>query len=75
MTSPSTLCEIAFDDTFGPGVQGCRDNFDFTLLFEQSVMSIGPSILFLLFFSIRIWQLYRQDAKVLSSLLSWMKLV
>lgn len=37
-------CDFHADDVFGPQVVGCRDSFDFTLLFEQSILSIGPSV-------------------------------
>jgi ATP-binding cassette subfamily C (CFTR/MRP) protein 1 len=36
------------DNDFGPAVHGCRDNFDFTLLFETTILSIAPSLLVLL---------------------------
>ncbi|RAH78385.1 ABC multidrug transporter [Aspergillus japonicus CBS 114.51] len=42
-------CSFALDDLWGPTVHPCRRAFDFTLLFEQSVLSILPSSLFLLF--------------------------
>ncbi|TEA21500.1 ABC transporter FUM19 [Colletotrichum sidae] len=35
------------DDTLGPIVHGCRDDFDFTIKFEQVFLSIVPSALFL----------------------------
>lgn len=31
------------DGSFGPVVSGCRDDFDFTILFENVVFSIIPS--------------------------------
>lgn len=47
------------DDTFGPAVAaGCRDSFDFTLLFQQGILSIGPSALLLLLAPPRILQLF-----------------
>lgn len=33
------------DDNFGPVIHGYRDDFDFTLLFEDTILSIAPSIL------------------------------
>jgi hypothetical protein len=36
------------DDKFGPVVVGCRDDFDFTVVFEQAIFSIVPSSLFIL---------------------------
>lgn len=35
------------DDAFGPSVQGCRDDFDFTLKFEKILLSILPSAIFI----------------------------
>lgn len=50
------------DVTPCPGGSG-RDGFDFTLQFEQSIMSIGPSVLFLLAVPLRWLQLQRQSRK------------
>lgn len=33
----------AADDSFGPSIQGCRQNFDFTLKFETIFFSCLPS--------------------------------
>ncbi|KAH8666519.1 putative ABC multidrug transporter [Xylariales sp. PMI_506] len=41
------------DDSIGPGVAGCRDSFDFTILFELLVFSIIPSAIFVL---LSIWR-------------------
>lgn len=46
---------------FGPAASG---RFDFTLLFEDTVLSIIPSVLLLLLFPLRWWSLYRQPLKV-----------
>jgi hypothetical protein len=56
MASNST-CLPANDDLFGPAVEACRDNFDFTLVFEQAILSIGPSTILLLLTPFRISQL------------------
>ena len=50
--NPAASCQN--DSTFGPAVIGCRGNFDFTLLFEQVVLSIVPAGLFIL---LSIWRL------------------
>src|SRR5437762_11801390 len=64
--SPSTfLCES--DVSIGPRVIGCRNDFDFTLLFEQSILSLAPSILFFLFSFLRVQQLLRQSIRVRDS--------
>jgi hypothetical protein len=63
-------------DGFGPASRNCQDDFDFTLLFEQSIMSIGPSALFLLVFSFRIAQLLKKKTvKVKKHILYALKLV
>ena len=63
------------DDVFGPVVKGCRANFDFTLLFEQSILTIGPAALLLLFAPPRLIRLLRSNRKTLSSRLRVYKTV
>lgn len=58
-------CVPGADDVLGPVVRGCRDNFDFTLLFEQSFFQIAPSILLLLIVPLRASRLRRQNVKTL----------
>ncbi|KAK2755917.1 hypothetical protein FQN54_005713 [Arachnomyces sp. PD_36] len=41
----STTCSN--DESFGPGVVGCRDGFDFTILFELVFFSILPACFFI----------------------------
>lgn len=49
MASLQLSCNAA-DNSFGPAVPSeCRGGFDFTLLFEQTILSILPCALFLLF--------------------------
>ena len=73
MASPSCLPQS--DDVFGPIVRGCRSNFDFTLLFEQSILSIGPAVLLLIFAPPRVIRLLRSSKKTLSSRLRLYKTV
>jgi hypothetical protein len=42
------------DLTFGPIVEGCRNDFDFTLLFEQIFFAIVPTSMFLVLAVLRI---------------------
>ncbi|KAM0531400.1 hypothetical protein ACHAQF_007900 [Verticillium nonalfalfae] len=35
------------DDTFGPIVRGCRDDFDFTIRFQRIILAIVPATFFL----------------------------
>jgi len=50
------------DSTFGPGSK-CR-SLDFTLLFEQSILSFGPDVLFLVLAVLRLNFLLRQTTKL-----------
>lgn len=57
------------DDSFGPALQACRsgvgrNDFDFTLLFEQSILSILPSAFLLLAAALRNVQLFSGPKKV-----------
>ncbi|GAM82536.1 hypothetical protein ANO11243_005180 [Dothideomycetidae sp. 11243] len=54
------------DTSFGPWAGPvARGGFDFTLLFEESVLSIPIQCLFLLFMPLRAWQIAQDDYKVL----------
>ncbi|KAH7319081.1 putative ATP-binding cassette transporter [Rhexocercosporidium sp. MPI-PUGE-AT-0058] len=68
-------CTPASDNVFGPVVQGCRDNFDFTLLFEQTILSISPATIFLLLMLTRLFHLYHVNNRALPSRLLACKLV
>lgn len=63
------------DDDFGPFVRGCRDDFDFTVLFEDTILSIAPSILALLFSVGRLIHLYKKPQLLLARTLQLSKLV
>ena len=52
------------DNDFGPQVATSSRNFDFTLLFEQSILSLVPSVIFLLCALPRAFILDRRPAKV-----------
>ena len=65
MANPNqTFCTSGADDRFGPAVHGCRENFDFTLLFEQSFFSILPCAIFLLIVPLRLRKLSNSGVKV-----------
>ncbi|KAJ5806538.1 uncharacterized protein N7503_004140 [Penicillium pulvis] len=57
------------DSQFGPIVAttDCRGGFDFTVLFESSILNILPAACFLLLAIFRLFQLSRRSPKVLSS--------
>ncbi|KAF7933004.1 uncharacterized protein EAE97_008771 [Botrytis byssoidea] len=71
----SINCLPNADAFFGPRVQPCQRQFDFTLLFEQSIFTVGPSTLFMLLLSLRILQLYRKDRKTPPNFLWVLKLI
>lgn len=51
-------CSAADEDVFGPTVgDSCHHGFDFTLLFEEVVLTLFPIILAWLAASIRVWTL------------------
>lgn len=61
-TTTASIC-LSADNAFGPQLKGCSGQFDFTLLFEQSILSILPSALLLLLSPLRILQLQYHDTK------------
>ncbi|KAK2770130.1 ABC multidrug transporter [Colletotrichum kahawae] len=63
------------EGSFGPAASACSDRFDFTLLFEQSLLNIGPSAALLLALPLRLQQLLRQRRKVLQHPLNAAKIV
>lgn len=53
-------CSLKVEDVFGPIVRGCGTNFDFTLLFEETVLFIGPICLALIVAPLNLRQLSRR---------------
>ncbi|KAF6825097.1 ABC multidrug transporter [Colletotrichum plurivorum] len=51
--------------SFGPAATSCGGRFDFTLLFQHSLLAIGPSAALLLALPVRLRQLLHQRRKVL----------
>ncbi|PMD49040.1 ABC transporter-like protein [Hyaloscypha variabilis F] len=63
------------DNNFGPFIQfPGRVTFDFTLLFEETILSILPSALFLIVIPPRILRLWRTPRKVTGSYLQTIKI-
>ncbi|VUC31530.1 unnamed protein product [Clonostachys rosea] len=62
------------DDAFGPVVAHCRQGFDFTLLFEQFILSAVPSVLVLLVSSWSLMRRYRRSVKTTSQSVFSLKL-
>ncbi|TVY88460.1 ABC transporter [Lachnellula willkommii] len=63
----TSTCQPLNDNVIGPVVQGCRSGFDFTLLFEQTILSIGPAALLLLSTPPRLLRLLQTTRKTISS--------
>ena len=75
MVTISTQCQIEVENVFGPQVTECYDNFDFTLLFEESILYLGPLLLAISLMLIRSWQLKAQGTVIRKSILSVLKQV
>lgn len=63
-------CDRA-DNVFGPTIRGCRDNTDFTLLFEQSLFSLLPTLCFLACSVYRYLELTKRK-RVLKTSIDWL---
>jgi competence protein ComGC len=56
------------DNGFGTVIRSAyQDNSDFTLMFEQSILLIVPSIIFLLMVPIKLYPLHGATAKTVSN--------
>ncbi|KAH8586615.1 putative multidrug resistance-associated protein [Bisporella sp. PMI_857] len=55
---------IKLDNSFGPSAGDCHGSIDFTLLFEQSILTILPASLFLIIGPIRVYLLHQTNVKV-----------
>ncbi|PLB43887.1 ABC multidrug transporter [Aspergillus steynii IBT 23096] len=69
----SLACQQA-DNSFRVPVQGCRD-FDFSLLFEETILGILPLGILLVISPFRLWFLSRKPRKVAGSWALWIKTV
>ncbi|CAG7951809.1 unnamed protein product [Penicillium salamii] len=63
------------DNTFRIDAGSCRGGFDFSLLFEESILQILPILLMLIIAPLRLWQLSHTRNKVVRSFLVFIKLV
>ncbi|KAI1862215.1 uncharacterized protein JN550_010371 [Neoarthrinium moseri] len=63
---PGSRAFVCGDDSFGPSVQSpdCRGGFDFTILFEESILAILPAACFLLLTPFRALRLLRRRIRV-----------
>ncbi|RBR18642.1 uncharacterized protein FIESC28_05919 [Fusarium coffeatum] len=57
------------NESFGPYANGCRSRFDFTLLFEESILILPITVLFLLVAPCRATYLLRKNKVKITSLL------
>ncbi|KAH0496963.1 hypothetical protein TgHK011_004301 [Trichoderma gracile] len=65
MNISAPLCAATADAAFGPVVDAaCRDGFDFTLVFEQSIFVLLPASLLLLVAPLRLLKLHKASVKV-----------
>lgn len=52
------------DGYFGPVIGSCRGGFDFTLVFEESILGLAPQVLLLVLTPIRLFTLRRRRSKI-----------
>ncbi|KAJ5364163.1 P-loop containing nucleoside triphosphate hydrolase protein [Penicillium cataractarum] len=65
MPGPPLPCSVADEDVFGPFVNAsCHNGFDFTLLFEETILTLLPLLLLLLSGAVRVWNLRHATEKV-----------
>ncbi|KAL7938200.1 P-loop containing nucleoside triphosphate hydrolase protein [Trichoderma chlorosporum] len=75
MNISTPLCAPTADAAFGPVVDAaCRDGFDFTLVFEQSIFVLLPAALLVLAAPLRLIQLRKSPIKVADHVLRVIKL-
>lgn len=63
------------DAALRPAVQGCRQDFDFTLGFEQYILTLVPAVIFILVAPFRIASLRKTPPRVRGQTLHLAKLV
>lgn len=73
-SSLGPLCRD-LDNTIRAGMGPCRGGFDFSLLFEETILEILPISIIILVVPFRIWQLSQKRRKVNDSLLLLFKMV
>ncbi|KAI1662286.1 putative ABC multidrug transporter [Daldinia decipiens] len=69
-----SICINANDQSLGPMVLGCRDDFDFTVKFEQLFFSLVPSVVFIFLSLWRICLLIHRPTIVDAPMLRLIKL-
>ncbi|RAH46582.1 ABC transporter [Aspergillus brunneoviolaceus CBS 621.78] len=71
----SKTCPISVENHLGPVVNGCGDNVDFTLLFEDAVLLLAPAVLSILVGVCRVGNLRSRPQKVRAAINYWVKMV
>lgn len=74
-SNSSTAACRQIDNTMRVWAGSCRGGFDFTLLFEETILQILPIALILILVPFRIIQLSQKRRKVVDSWLLLLKLV
>ncbi|KAH6719181.1 P-loop containing nucleoside triphosphate hydrolase protein [Leptodontidium sp. MPI-SDFR-AT-0119] len=68
-------CPVSVQDVFGPVVDGCGSDFDFTLLFEESILFILPLIITTILAILELARRYNHQALYRGGILLALKLV
>jgi hypothetical protein len=61
---PRDMCSITDEDQFGPVVNNCAHDFDFTLLFEEVFFSISLSAIFIVVIAVSFFYSRQQKVKL-----------
>jgi len=75
MASTSHIQCSVIDQTFGPHAGQCRGGLDFTLFFEEVILTVLPLVFTLCVAPVRVFYLSKRSVKVNRSLLLWAKLI
>lgn len=71
----ASSCDLNADQVFGPVVASCLRGFDFTLLFEQTILGILPNASFIFLTVLQLRYLANQHVIIYPGLLYNLKLV
>ncbi|KAF7117581.1 hypothetical protein CNMCM5793_006633 [Aspergillus hiratsukae] len=74
MIGSSPLSCQQVDNTLHVPALSCRGGFDFSLLFEESILGILPLGIILIITPFRLYHLFRRQAKVVASWFLWAKI-
>lgn len=66
---------MSMQDDFGPVVRGCGSDFDFTLLFEESILFISPLVLASVLAILEVARRYNRETLFKGGVLLSLKLV